>query len=88
MQMFYKVYSGKGPQQQFVAIDRTTRIYLPGEMTGWLDQNSLARFVVEVVQPLDISWVEALYRGGGSAPYPPRRLLALMFYCYAKGIFK
>jgi hypothetical protein len=31
-------------------------------MTGWLDQNSLARFVVEVVEQLDIIAVEALYR--------------------------
>jgi transposase len=56
-------------------------------MTGWLDQNSLARFVVEVVEQLDITAVEALYRGGGSAPYPPSMMLALVFYCYAKGIF-
>ncbi len=62
-------------------------IELPSNMEGWLDTNSLARFVVEVVEQLDTSELEASYKGGGSAPYPPKMMLALLFYCYAKGIF-
>jgi len=72
---------------KFIEIDRTTPINLPGEMEGWLDQNSLARFVVEVVEQLDTQAIEKEYTGGGSAPYPPKMMLALIFYCYAKGIF-
>ncbi len=56
-------------------------------MEGWLDQNNLARFVVEIVEQLDTSAIEGAYRGGGSAPYAPKMMLALLFYCYAKGIF-
>ena len=56
-------------------------------MEGWLEQNSLARFVVEIVEQLDTSSIEGAYRGGGSAPYAPKMILALLFYCYAKGIF-
>jgi transposase len=56
-------------------------------MEGWLDQNSLARFVVEIVEQLDTHVIEEAYKGGGSAPYPPKMMLALLFYCYAKGIF-
>ena len=56
-------------------------------MEGWLEQNSLVRFVVEVVEHLDTSAIEGAYRGGGSAPYAPQMMLALLFYCYAKGIF-
>jgi transposase len=56
-------------------------------MEGWLDQNSLARFVVEIIEQLDTSAIEGAYRGGGSAPYAPKMMLALLFYCYAKGIF-
>ena len=56
-------------------------------MEGWLDRNSLARFVVEIVEQLDTSEIEGKYKGGGSAPYPPKMMLALLFYCYAKGIF-
>ena len=68
-------------------MDRTTPINLPGEMAGWLGQKSLARFVVEIVEQLDTGAIEAAYKGGGSAPYPPKMMLALLFYCYATGIF-
>jgi transposase len=47
----------------------------------------LAPVIVEVVEALDTRAIEAAYHGGGSAPYPPKRLLAVLFYCYAKGIF-
>jgi len=60
---------------------------LPGEMEGWLAGNDLARFIVEVVETLDTGEIEAAYRGGGSAPYPPKMMLVLLFYGYAKGIF-
>ena len=56
-------------------------------MEGWLDTNSLARFVVDVVEQLDPSEIEGAYKGGGSSPYPPKMMLALLFYCYALGIF-
>jgi transposase len=72
---------------QFLEIDRSEPILLPGEMEGWLDGNDLARFIVDLVEVLDTREIEAAYRGGGSAPYPPKMLLALLFYCYAKGIF-
>ena len=64
-----------------------TPITLPGEMEGWLEQNSLARFVVEIVEQLDTSAIEEAYRSGGSAAYAPKMMLTLLFYCYAKGIF-
>ena len=73
--------------KKFIKIDRTAAIKLPSNMEGWLDTNSLARFVVEVVEQLDTSEIEGKYKGGGSAPYPPKMMLALLFYCYAKGIF-
>jgi transposase len=42
---------------------------------------------VEIVEQLDTSGIEGAYRGGGSAPYAPKMMLALLFYSYAKGIF-
>ncbi len=72
---------------KFIKIDRTVAIELPSNLEGWLDKNSLARFVVEVVEQLDTSEIEGAYKGGGSPPYPPKMMLALLFYCYAKGIF-
>ena len=60
---------------------------MPGNCQGWLDENSLARFVVDIMAQLDTSTIEQAYGGGGSPPYPPKMMLALLFYCYAKGIF-
>ncbi|MCU0809317.1 MAG: transposase [Candidatus Contendobacter sp.] len=47
----------------------------------------MARFIVELVETLDTRAIEGTYRGGGSAPYLPKMMLALLFYGYAKGIF-
>ncbi|EDN69273.1 Transposase, IS4 [Beggiatoa sp. PS] len=72
---------------KFIEIDRTQPIILPDNLEEWLDNNDLARFIVDVVEQLDTSCLENAYRGGGSAPYPPKMMLALLFYGYAKGIF-
>ena len=72
---------------QFREIDRRQPIALPGNLEGWLDGHDLAHFIVEVVEVLDTREIEAAYRGGGGTPYPPQMLLALLFYCDAKGIF-
>jgi transposase len=72
---------------RFIEIDRSQPITLPGNLEGWLDGNDLAHFIVEVVEALDTGAIEEAYHGGGSAPYPPKMLLALLFYCYAKGMF-
>ena len=71
----------------FREIDRSPPIILPGNLEGWLDDHDWAHFIVEVVEALDTHEIEAAYHGGGSAPYPPKRLLALLFYCDAQGIF-
>lgn len=73
--------------KHFITIDRSQAIHLPGNCEGWLDENSLSRFVVDIIEALDTSEIEQAYSGGGSAPYPPKMMLALLFYCYAKGIF-
>lgn len=43
--------------------------------------------MVDIIEQLDTGELEQAYSGGGSAPYPPKMMLALLFYCYAKGIF-
>ena len=71
---------------RFIEIDRRHPITLPGNLAGWLDGNDWAPFLVAVVEALDTRALEAAYQGGGSAPYPPKRRLALRCYGYAKGI--
>ncbi len=72
---------------KFIEIDRTQPIILPDKLEEWLDNNDLARFVVDVAPQLDTRILENAYSGGGSAPYPPKMMLALLFYGYAKEIF-
>jgi transposase len=47
----------------------------------------LARFVVEVIDGLDLSAMSNSYRGAGSASYHPALLLGLLVYGYATGVF-
>ena len=70
---------------KFIPIDRDTPLVIP--VQEWLTEDHLARFMVEIVEGLDVTALEAAYGGGGSAPYPPKMMLALLFYGYATGIF-
>jgi transposase len=70
---------------QFIPIERDQPFVIP--VQDWLDPDHLARFIVSLVDGLDVSALENAYRGGGSAPYPPNMMLALLFYGYATGIF-
>jgi transposase len=53
----------------------------------WLPQKHLARFVVEVIDGLDLRAMSGSYRGSGSASYHPRMLLGILVYGYATGVF-
>jgi transposase len=47
----------------------------------------LARFVVEVIDQLDLSRLTGAYAGRGSAAHHPSVLLGLLVYGYATGMF-
>jgi transposase len=57
-------------------------------MRSWLPPGHLAWQVLGVVGELDLSGFTAAYRadGQGQAPYDPAMMLALVLYCYYKGI--
>jgi transposase len=71
----------------FRPIDRGTGFLLPPSVDEWLPEKHLARFVVEVIDGLDLSAMSRSYRGTGSASYHPRLLLGLLVYGYATGVF-
>jgi transposase len=72
---------------KFVEVDRETPYLLPPSLQEWLPEGHLARFVVEIVEQLDLRSLKASYAGCGSQPYNPGMLLALLFYGYATGVF-
>jgi len=71
----------------FRPTDRLTGFLMPPSVDEWLPQKHLARFVVEVVDGLDLSAMSNRYRGSGSASYHPKVLLSLLIYGYATGVF-
>lgn len=68
-------------------LDRATPYLLPPSIEEWLPDDHLARFVVEIVDQLDLSALERAYRGSGKAVYHPAMLTALLIYGYATGIY-
>ena len=72
---------------RFRPIDRDIDFLLPPSVQEWLPEGHLARYVVEVVEGLDLSEIEREYGGRGSDPYHPATLLALLIYGYATGCF-
>ncbi len=71
----------------FRTTDRETDFLMPPSIDEWLPQRHLARFVVEVVDGLDLSAMSKSYRGSGSASYHPAVLLGLLVYGCATGVF-
>jgi len=71
----------------FRPIDRQTGFLLPPSVDEWLPEKHLARFVVEVIDGLDLRMMRGSYRGSGSASYPPSLLLGILVYGYATGVF-
>jgi len=74
-------------EPKFLEVDRETLYLLPPSVQDWLPEGHLARFIVEIVEQLDLRSLKASYAGRGSQPYNPAMLLALLFYGYSTGVF-
>jgi transposase len=72
---------------RFVPVDRQTGYLLPPSVEDWLPEEHLARFVVEVIEQLDLSNLSGAYAGRGMAAHHPEVLLGLLVYGYASGVF-
>jgi transposase len=67
--------------------DRRTAFLLPPSVDEWLPERHLARFIVEVIDGLDVGGMIGACRGSGSAAHHPRMLLGVLIYGYATGMF-
>jgi transposase len=72
---------------RFVTVNRDTAYLLPPSVEDWLPKDHLARFVVDIVDQLDLSALIQQYRGSGSAAYHPALMLGLLVYGYATGVY-
>ncbi|MEP7185487.1 MAG: IS1182 family transposase [Rhodanobacter sp.] len=71
---------------RFIQANRDTPYLFPPSVQEWLPENHLARFVVEVIEKLDVSALTRAYAGRGSAAHHPAVLLGLLVYGYATGV--
>jgi len=72
----------------FRDVDRQMGFLLPPSVDEWLPQRHLARFVVEVIDGLDLRAVVGSYRGSGSASYHPSMLLGCWFTATRQECFR
>jgi transposase len=72
---------------QFIPVDRDTPYLFPPSVQDYLPENHLTRFVVDIVEQLDVRHLSSVYTGKGSRPYHPSMMLALLFYGYSSGTF-
>ena len=59
----------------FIPVDRQTDFLFPPSVQDWLPENHLARFIVEVIDSLDLTELTRQYAGRGSAAHHPAVLL-------------
>jgi transposase len=72
---------------RFITADRKTAYLLPPSVDDWLNADHLARFIVEVIEQLDLSQLVRQYAGRGSRAHHPAMLLAILVYGSATGVF-
>ena len=71
----------------FKATNRNQLFLMPPSIQEWLPQKHLARFIVDVVEELDLNEIYKHYSGQGKDAYDPKALLSLLFYGYSTGTF-
>jgi len=71
----------------FKPIQRDTNYLFPPSMNDWLPEHHLARFIIEIVEQLDLKAMETAYGTSGSAAFHPALLLSILLYGYATGVF-
>ena len=72
---------------RFIPYDRHQHYLLPPSVDEWLPEDHLARYIVEVIDQLDLSQLTRRYSRSGSKAYHPALLLGLLVYGYATGTF-
>jgi transposase len=74
--------------QNFLATDREQPFLLPPDVREWLPENHLGWFVIDAVGVMDRSPFYAAYRedGHGRAAYEPSMMIALLLYCWSRGV--
>src|SRR3954468_11462097 len=73
--------------QNFLGCDRDQVFLLPPSVDDWLPADHFARFVIAVVEEMNLAAFYAAYRadGHGRPAHDPAMMVALLVYAYARG---
>ena len=74
------------PSKRFYCPDRMQMTLLPACIDDYIPEDHFARFIVEILEALDLSKIYDQYTSRGSKAYDPRMLLGLIIYGYTQGI--
>lgn len=78
----------KNMADKFVPIDRSTPHLFPPSVEDYLPDEHMARFIVDIVDQLDLRLLTGSYGGrGGSSAWHPAMMVSLLLYGYATGTF-
>ncbi len=72
---------------KFLLCDRETLYLLPPSIQDWLPKKHQARFIVDILDKLDLSELEKQYSTIGRDAYPVQIMLGLLFYGYVTGVY-
>ena len=72
---------------KFIIPDRETPFMFPPSMEDWLPEEHLARFIVDIVNRIDLSEIRSSYseQAIGQKAYAPEMMVSLIFYCLITG---
>ena len=76
--------------KSFRSDDLNQSLLLPPSLHDWLPENHLARFLVDVVETVDLSAIYASYEAGdgrGQSAYAPAMMVRVLLYGYATGTY-
>jgi transposase len=76
--------------KSFRSDDLNQALLLPPSLHDWLPEKHLARFLVDVVETLELSAIYASYEAKdsrGRAAYAPEMMLRLLLYGYCVGVY-
>ena len=73
---------------KFTYPNRETPFMFPPSIEDWLPEDHLARFVVDIVNRLDLTNIRSIYseQTKGQKAYEPAMMVSLIFYCLITGI--
>lgn len=73
--------------RRFKSANREQPFLFPPTIDDFLGDNHLARYIVQIIDRLDLSKIYQSYSFRGSDPFDPKLLMGLLFYGYSTGMF-